>query len=143
MSDLSEEQKPTVCEELERHRAKLKTLRSSRLGGPSGIAIPPYRVLKLAEAGRWDLQPAASDDYVFCHNDLSQQNVIVDPESLKIKAIIDWEYAGFFPPYFELPFYNRLGPSSAINGETDDSFALLQFLRSQASSDEAGSEKMN
>ncbi|KAJ2979561.1 hypothetical protein NQ176_g3179 [Zarea fungicola] len=141
MADLSEKQKPIVCEKLERHRAKLKNLRSSRLGGPSGIVIPPYRVLKLAEADRWVLQPSASDDYVFCHNDLSQQNVIVDPNSLKINAIIDWEYAGFFPPYFDWPFYNRLGPSSAINGETDDSLALLGFLRSQASSDGASSEK--
>lgn len=134
MADLSDEQKPMVCEELARHTAKLSTLRSSRLGGPSGIVIPPYRVLKLAESDRWNLQPSASDEYVFCHNDLSQQNVIVDPESLKIKAIIDWEYAGFFPSYFEYPFYTRLGPSSAINGEADDSLALLQFLRSEATS---------
>ncbi|KAK8150071.1 hypothetical protein G3M48_004275 [Beauveria asiatica] len=135
MADLSDERKSIVGNELERHTAKLKTLRSSRLGGPSGIVVPPYRVLKLAESDRWNLQPSASDDYVFCHNDLSQQNVIVDPESLKIKAIIDWEYAGFFPPYFDYPFYHRLGPSSAIDGETDDSPALLQFLRSQASND--------
>ncbi|XWW93050.1 hypothetical protein V2A60_000978 [Cordyceps javanica] len=139
MADLSEEQKPIVFEELERHRAKLRTLRSSRLGGPSGIVIPPYRVLKLAETTRWNLQPSATDDYVFCHNDLSQPNVIVDPKSLKIKAIIDWEYAGFFPPCFDYPFYHRLGPSTAINGETDDSFALLQFLRSQTRSDETSS----
>lgn len=133
MAHLSDQQKPIVCEELERHIATLNTLRSSQLGGPSRIVVPPYRVLKLAESERWNLQPSASDDYPFCHNDLSQQNVIVDPKSLKIKAIIDWEYAGFFPSYFDYPFYNRLGPSSAINGETDDSLALLQFLRSQAS----------
>lgn len=141
MADLPEEQKPIVCEELERHRAKLKTLRSSRLGGPSGIVIPPYRVLKLAEADKWNLEPSTTDDYVFCHNDLSQHNVIVDPKSLKINAIIDWEYAGFFPPNFDYPFYHRPGPSVAINGETDDSFALLRFLRSQASSDEASSDE--
>ena len=34
-------------------------------------------------------------DLVFCHNDLSANNVIVDPKTLKIAAIIDWEYAGF------------------------------------------------
>lgn len=131
MADLSDEQKLIVCKELEHHQATLKTLRSSRLGGPSGIVIPPYRVLKLAETERWSLRPSATDDYVFCHNDLSQQNVIVDPDSSKIKAIIDWEYAGFFPPEFDYPFYTRLGPSAAINGETDDSSALLQFLRTE------------
>lgn len=140
MADLTEEQKLVVSEELERHRAKLKTLRSSKLGGPSGIMVPPYRVLRLAETEKWDLRPAAGDDYVFCHNDLSQQNVIVDPKSLRINAIIDWEYAGFFPPDFDFPFYTRLGPSAAISGETDDSSDLLQFLRSQASKDQASTE---
>lgn len=140
MADLTEEQKLVVSEELERHRAKLKTLRSSKLGGPSGIMVPPYRVLRLAETEKWDLRPADGDDYVFCHNDLSQQNVIVDPKSLRINAIIDWEYAGFFPPDFDFPFYTRLGPSAAISGETDDSSDLLQFLRSQASKDQASTE---
>ncbi len=27
--------------------------------------------------------------YVFCHNDLGKHNVIVNPDTLKIKAIID------------------------------------------------------
>ncbi len=39
------------------------------------------------------------------------------------------EYAGFYPSSFEWPFYNRLGPSAAIKGETDDSFASLGFLK--------------
>jgi aminoglycoside phosphotransferase (APT) family kinase protein len=133
MADLPAEQKAIVCEELEKHREKLRTLKSNRIGGPSGIIIPPYRVLKHAETECWKLEPSSKSEYVFCHNDLSQQNVIVDRESLKIKAIIDWEYAGFFPPQFDYPFYERLGPSSAINGETDDSLALLDYLRSRAS----------
>lgn len=67
---------------------------------------------------------------MFCHNDLSQQNVIVNPESLKILAIIDWEYAGFYPEYFDRPFYKRLGPSMALDGEEDDTEKCLDFLRS-------------
>ena len=30
-----------------------------------------------------------SEDLVFCHNDLSTNNVIVDPKTLKVNAIID------------------------------------------------------
>ena len=56
------------------------------------------------------------------------QNVIVDPVSLKICAIIDWEYAGFYPDFFERKFYERLGPSVAMEGEADDSEKLLAFL---------------
>ncbi|PTU24276.1 hypothetical protein P175DRAFT_0505954 [Aspergillus ochraceoroseus IBT 24754] len=54
-------------------------------------------------------------EYVFCHNDLGQHNIIVDPQTLKIRAIIDWEYAG-------------RGPSIVLDGEHDDSAELLQFL---------------
>ncbi|POR32124.1 Uncharacterized protein TPAR_07663 [Tolypocladium paradoxum] len=131
MSELPEGQKAIVREELKIYRAKLKTLKSCRLGGPAGIVIPPYRVLRHTETDYWDLRPSSHNEYVFCHNDLSQQNIIVYPDTLKIRAIIDWEYAGFFPPRFEYPFYNRLGPSSAIDGEVDDSLNLLRFLHSE------------
>jgi aminoglycoside phosphotransferase (APT) family kinase protein len=131
MSELTEEDKAVVREELVSQIAKLKTLKSCRIGGPAGVVIPPYRVLQRSEKDTWNLPPSSHDEYVFCHNDLSQQNVIVDPDTLRIRAIIDWEYSGFFPPRFEFPFYNRLGPSAAINDEIDDSLDLLQFLRSK------------
>ncbi|CRJ80257.1 hypothetical protein BN1708_000200 [Verticillium longisporum] len=60
-----------------------------------------------------------------------QQNVVVNPETLRINAIVDWEYAGFFPPRFEWPFFNRLGPSVAIHDEIDDASSILEFLTSQ------------
>ena len=69
---------------------------------------------------------------VFCHNDLSMNNVIVDPDTLKIKAIIDWEYAGFFPPEFESPFYKRLGPSIALADEVDDVKALMEVISKES-----------
>lgn len=79
----------------------------------------------------WDLRPSETEEYVFCHNDLSQHNVIVDPKSLRINAIIDWEYSGFFPKQFEFPFFERPGPSEAMDGEKDDSEELLALLMSQ------------
>ncbi|KAK4896757.1 hypothetical protein LTR27_005351 [Elasticomyces elasticus] len=30
---------------------------------------------------------------------------MVDPNTFEIKAIIDWEYAGYFPPEFELKYW--------------------------------------
>ncbi|KAK3292985.1 kinase-like domain-containing protein [Chaetomium fimeti] len=106
-------------------------LRSDHIGGPSGIVIPPYRVMRQATKDDWDLRRSEKKEYVFCHNDLSQHNVIVDPNTLKITAIIDWEYAGFYPANFEMPFYRRDGPSVARKGEVDDSAALLAFLKGQ------------
>jgi serine/threonine protein kinase len=131
MSELNEYQKEIVCKELRIHLFTLQALKSNKLGGPSGIVIPPYRVLQRTDVDQWNLKQSSQKEYVFCHNDLSQQNVIVDPVTLKINAIIDWEYAGFYPPFFEWPFYNRLGPSVAINNEVDDSAQLVNFLNSQ------------
>ncbi|KAB5536139.1 kinase-like domain-containing protein [Coniochaeta sp. 2T2.1] len=132
MSRLTEDQKAVVRKELQGHLATLQTLKSNRLGGPSGIVIPPYRVLRRTETDYWHLKPSDHDEYVFCHNDLSQQNVIVDPDTLKINAIIDWEYARFYPARFEWPFYTRLGPSVAGKDEVDDSLELLDFLKSRS-----------
>lgn len=132
MSSLTEDQKAIVREELQGHLATLQTLKSNRLGGPSGIVIPPHRVLRRTEMDHWHLKPSDHNEYVFCHNDLSQQNVIVNPDTLKVNAIIDWEYAGFYPARFEWPFYTRLRPSVDGKDEVDDSLELLACLKSQS-----------
>ena len=74
----------------------------------------------------WKMRPR--DGLVFCHNDLSTHNIIVDPKSLRIQGIIDWEYAGFFPPEFEGPYYQRIGPSIALGDELDDVEMLYEVL---------------
>ncbi|KAL1840079.1 hypothetical protein VTJ49DRAFT_814 [Mycothermus thermophilus] len=136
MAELPDEQKQVVTEELESYLAQLKTLRSNRLGGPTGIVIPPYRVLCETERDDWSrLRTADRPEYVFCHNDCSQHNVIVNPDTLKIAAIVDWEYAGFYPEWFEFPFYTRKGPSVALGDEEDDASRLLDFLNSQREPD--------
>ncbi|KAH7317198.1 kinase-like domain-containing protein [Rhexocercosporidium sp. MPI-PUGE-AT-0058] len=121
MSELTEEQKAPVFEEINEHLTTLRNLKSRNIGGPSGIVIPPYRALQLSDR----------DEYVFCHNGLSQQNIIVNLDTPKINAIIDWEYSGFYHDFFEAPFYTRLGPSAAIQGEVDDTPKLLEFLNSR------------
>ncbi|KAJ5110338.1 hypothetical protein NUU61_001595 [Penicillium alfredii] len=129
MSELEEGQKVIVQGELCQHLHTLRGIKSNKTGGPSGIVIPPSRVVECTDDEVWPQHTADSQAYVFCHNDLSQPNIIVDPCTLKIKAIIDWEYAGFFPQFFEAPFYKRLGPSSAIGDEVDDIPRLLRFLQ--------------
>ena len=53
---------------------------------------------------------------------------MVDETTLKINAILDWEYAGFYPPEFEGAFYLRPGPSFAFGGEENDVPKLLELL---------------
>lgn len=135
MKELPEDQKKVVRAEIEQHLATLQELKSRRLGGPSGIVLPPWRAFDCTERDIWSLRSSESDEYVFCHNDLTHHNIIVDPISLKINAIIDWEFAGFYPHYFEGYFYKRVGtettPSVALEGEPDDVSNLLDFLNSQ------------
>jgi len=49
------------------------------------------------------ISAAAACAFPLCHNDLGPQNIFVCPDTFRIVGIIDWEFAGFFPPYFELP----------------------------------------
>lgn len=161
MAVLPEEQRKVVEKELEGHLETLRGLKSDTWGGPSGIVrfpplhlcsfpaisfrtcrktdsqrqvIPPYRVMVKAYREQWRMKKRDSKDLVFCHNDLSTHNVIVDPDTLTIKAIIDWEYAGFFPQDFEGLFFRRPGPSVALEGESHDEEALLELMRNNEGS---------
>lgn len=128
MNELEEEKRKIVEREIEGYLETMKKLKSRIWGGPSGIVIPPYRVMVNGSISGWKMRSRESEDLVFCHNDLSTNNVIVDPETLKVNAIIDWEYAGFYLEQFEGRFYERLGPSVALEGEVDDTDDLLDIM---------------
>lgn len=130
MRELNEEEKEAVMKEVEQHVATLRSLRSDTPGPPGEqLLCPPQRVFD----GRWKMNScwrprAEKGDYVFCHNDLGQHNIIVDPDTLKIKAIIDWEFGGFWPAWFERPFWRRPGPSAILDGEDDDVQRCREWL---------------
>ncbi|KAB8356609.1 hypothetical protein FH972_024191 [Carpinus fangiana] len=133
MVELDEDKKEIVKQELRGHLETLQGLRSDRVGGAEGgPLVPPYRAHKELLRDDWVFPLADTKEYVFCHGDLSQHNVLVDPETLKITAIIDWEYAGFFPEYFEFPFYERPGPSVARGEEVDDTQRLVDFIKQRS-----------
>lgn len=69
MSQLSEDENKIVHAEIDQHLATLHALKSDTIGGPSGIIIPPYRVMRYAGTDdAWDQPPKTSDEkeYVFC-----------------------------------------------------------------------------
>lgn len=136
MSSLTEAQKTIVQKELEEHVQTMHKLHSCIIGGPSGLVVPPHRVTLKSLNDDWSsLRPSKTEEFSFCHNDLSQHNVVVDPVTLKINAILDWEYAGFYPEFFEGRFFERPGPSAAINDEVDDTEKLVKFLESRMKED--------
>ncbi|KAM0267818.1 hypothetical protein ACHAQH_010079 [Verticillium albo-atrum] len=128
MNVLDTESQAIVAKELQRHTQTLKELTSDTWGGPGGVVLPPYRMMRKSNGRPWRMRRRDVPDLVFCHNDLSANNVIVEPKTLEIKAIVDWEYAGFYPAEFEFPFYRRPGPSVALDGEVDDVDALTAMI---------------
>lgn len=128
MDELSGPDHTIIAKELESYLAQLHTLRSSSQGGCTGLAIPPYRVWEKTPRDEWKFRSSDAEEYVFCHMDLSQQNVLVCHDELRIKAIIDWEYSGFWPERFEMRFYERFGPSVALEGEVDDVDDILSLM---------------
>ncbi|KAJ2894934.1 hypothetical protein MKZ38_007075 [Zalerion maritima] len=77
---------------------QLHGLRASSTG-IEGVVIPPPWVFRTRPApeGGWTSKASQSQEYVFCHNDLHELNILVDIYTLKVCALIDWEYSGFFP----------------------------------------------
>lgn len=130
MSELTEEDKQVVKKEIMQHMATLHALRSDLPGVPGeSLLCPPQRVTSC----KWKINSCwrpleKRGDYVFCHNDLGQHNIIVDPKTLKINAIIDWEFGGFYPKWFERNYWERPGPSGPLEGEEDDRERCREWL---------------
>lgn len=59
-------------------------------------AQPPWKGMQ-----SWSTLPLERPDYVFQHGDLAAHNIIMDPNTLQVKALLDWEYAGFYPAGME------------------------------------------
>jgi len=107
----------------------MHAIKSNVMGGVLGDMILPCRVgLAVDREQVLEFREATTPEFVLCHNDLGQRNIVVDEKTLEINAILDWEYAGFFPPEFEGAFYLRPGPSGALEGEEYD-IPVLEVLR--------------
>jgi hypothetical protein len=67
-----------------------------------GFVMPPQWLAADVRPGwkehRWGTLPLDEAIYVFQHGDLASHNLIIDPQTLQVKALIDWEYAGYFLP---------------------------------------------
>jgi len=110
---IPEDKKATVIKELKGYIAQLHTIKSKVMGGflgdmivPPCVAIPHDQVLKLREA--------TTPEFVLCDNDLGQHNIMVDETTLKITAILDWEYALWSS---RVPFTSVLDPPSLLKGK--------------------------
>jgi serine/threonine protein kinase len=108
MQELSPEKQRTVMPQIRHYLRELRKIHSDKLGGPCGLAFPPQAVVCRPNGCKpWSQMhtSTSTSKLVFSHRDISQSNVYVDPVSLKVVAIGDWEYGGFYPESHELPFF--------------------------------------
>ncbi|ETN44443.1 uncharacterized protein HMPREF1541_10624 [Cyphellophora europaea CBS 101466] len=103
---------------------ELGALTSHISGTLKGTVIPPRRVFERFP-GQWVPQ-TSGEIFHFTHNDLSQHNFLCNPTTGKVMAVIDWEFAGFYPTYFEAPFWTK--PFIEIEDEEEEVERLLKFL---------------
>ncbi|KAF2864752.1 kinase-like domain-containing protein [Massariosphaeria phaeospora] len=82
---------------------QLRKLRHNTLGSVNRHLplLLPSKITYRDKRSSWVRHKSHTQDFVFCHNDLGQHNIFVDPKTFVVTAIIDWEFAGFFPPEFE------------------------------------------
>lgn len=108
---------------------QLRNLRRNSIGSVNTDlpVFPPSRIYDSNKREEWPQKVSDSSEFVFCHNDLSRQNIMVDPETLEITAIIDWEFSGFFPFQLELPFwkFSRRGAHELCYKHNDEDIKLL------------------
>ncbi|KAK7177332.1 hypothetical protein PSPO01_16620 [Paraphaeosphaeria sporulosa] len=107
---------------------QLRKLRHDTIGSvdPSLPLLLPSRITCRDRRPHWSRKSSISRDFVFCHNDLAQHNIFVDPETFKITAIIDWEFAGYFPKEFEYPLWRH--PYNRQIKDDFDTDSLIEFL---------------
>jgi aminoglycoside phosphotransferase (APT) family kinase protein len=110
LSELDDGQVPiaikAVDEQMERHiMPELHKLRRHSIGSvkPGLPLMPPAPIMSWTRSVQKDWKVITSEHptFVFCHTDLSRGNIILNPETYKIVAVIDWEYAGYGPEWFE------------------------------------------
>ena len=59
------------------------------------------RAVTLEQVQRDTTGPGGWDRPVLVHGDLSDRNILVDPETLVVTGFLDWEMANIMPAYFE------------------------------------------
>lgn len=79
-------------------------------------------VAEMDASAKWLLENMPEDDApAFIHNDYKYDNLVLDPDSLDIRAVLDWEMATVGSPLMDL------GTSLAYWAEAGDSEALKPF----------------
>lgn len=109
---------------------QLKKLRSKERG-IHGFVMPPSWISTSEPPWKgkthWKTLPLKEPEYVFQHGDIAAHNIMMDTNTLQVIALIDWEYAGFFPPGMER-WQGTLDQCVYDNRGKDIALAISDFL---------------
>ncbi|TGO30228.1 hypothetical protein BPAE_0007g01090 [Botrytis paeoniae] len=86
---------------------QLSTMKSHTRGIDGFVMPPAWLPIDTQEPwkrrkGPWKTLPLATPEHVFQHGDLAAHNLLIDTETRQPKALIDWEFAGYYPPGMHL-----------------------------------------
>jgi hypothetical protein len=87
---------------------KLQSL-TSKETGLEGFVLPPTRIIEMRDQDSWPVKRSKSNDYSFIHGDFARHNIMMNPITLQIEKVFDWEHAGYFPPQMELAMWRMIG----------------------------------
>ena len=107
---------------------QLNALTSQTSGTREGVVLPPRRLFDKYRHRKWLPRTSEIEEYHFTHNDLCQHNFLCDEKTGEVKAVIDWEFAGFYPSFFEAPLW--LVPYDEFEDDPEEIGQLLNFLES-------------
>jgi len=109
---------------------QLNVLTSHTSGTIRGVVLPPRRLFDTYPQRQWCPRTSEKEEYRFTHNDLSQHNFLCNKKTGKVEVIIDWEFAGFYPSFFEAPLWRA--PYYEIEDDPEELGKLLDFLEPTA-----------
>ncbi|KAF1953076.1 hypothetical protein CC80DRAFT_165474 [Byssothecium circinans] len=107
-----------VCQDIARKNAddfisrdvipQLQSFRSYETGF-EGFVLPPPRIVEMHERDSWLVKRSLAKEYCLVHGDLAAHNIMMCPDTLRVKYIFDWEQCGYYPPEMELELWNMQG----------------------------------
>ncbi|KAI1946166.1 hypothetical protein LOZ53_002619 [Ophidiomyces ophidiicola] len=95
--NLTIDQRASVCDQLAGYLSQPQKLKSHRIEAANGSSKEFNDFLARGTQHR----PAEIHEIRFTHGDLSPRNILAD-DSGHIAAIVDWEWAGWFPEYWDV-----------------------------------------
>lgn len=76
---------------------QLRNLKSYSTG-LDGYVMPPRWVIDSDNRLEWPVKTSLTAEFVFVLHDLVDHNILIDTRTFQVRALVDLEESGFFPP---------------------------------------------